>query len=245
VPMANTLGIAATSLTNSIGTSIYTGGQTGIGVSVGVASYDFKTGDVGYLGKSGNSALQNIGYGFGALANIQDVVAGFDGTTNYTRAEHGDGILHARSWGYDKEGQGYDISVAHYGMPRGTYKCVTDDDCSGFVDNLDYSRVWAFHNAQGTYYDKVDDAFEAKIYNVNSKIMDNMYDNIRHADNLGGKGDLMYGYPWGGCYGQVARALFRAGVLTFPFYGFTPQGLVAQLWLRQAGIWASPYLINK
>jgi RHS repeat-associated protein len=82
IPFANTLGIAGASLTNSVGMYIYTGGQTDISGSLGVASYNFSTGDWGYLGKKENSTLANIGYGFGALANLADVVSVFGGGTN-------------------------------------------------------------------------------------------------------------------------------------------------------------------
>ena len=46
-------------------------------MSFGVASYNFTSGEWGYLGKKGNSALENIGYGLGALANLSDILAGF------------------------------------------------------------------------------------------------------------------------------------------------------------------------
>jgi RHS repeat-associated protein len=73
ISMANTLGIAGASLTNSVGTYAYTGGQTDIGMSFGVASYNFTQGEWGYLGKKGNTALENIGYGLGAVANMFDL----------------------------------------------------------------------------------------------------------------------------------------------------------------------------
>lgn len=40
------------------------------------ASYNFVSGKWGYLGKNGNSAIENIGYGLGALANVADKLAG-------------------------------------------------------------------------------------------------------------------------------------------------------------------------
>lgn len=250
VPMANTLGIMSSSLTNSIGTHIYTGGQTDISMSFGVGSFNFSTGELGYLGKKGNSALANIGYGFGALANLQDIVAGFHGTVNETRAEHGDGILHARSRGeyVDATGttQNYDISVAHVNDGIYKYPLVPGDPgYNGLLENLDYARYWGTHLDDGMYYSGAAAGWKATIYNVNSKAMGSMYGNIKGGLSLGGGSALKYGYPWGGCYGQVARALFRAGVPTVPFYGFTPHGLVMQLWLRQAGIYASPLLINR
>jgi hypothetical protein len=85
-PMANTLGIMGASYFNSVGTAFYTLGQTDVNLSFGFASYNFSTGSFGYLGKKGNSALANIGYGFGALANVADVAGLFGSmrsTTNF------------------------------------------------------------------------------------------------------------------------------------------------------------------
>ena len=76
IPMANTLGIMASSYTYSLGTNLYTNGQTDISISFGFASYNFTSDEFGYLGKKGNSTLENIGYGLGALANISDILAG-------------------------------------------------------------------------------------------------------------------------------------------------------------------------
>jgi len=249
---ANTMGIVASSFVNSLGTAAYTGGKTSLSFSFGIGSYNFDSGELGYLGKKGNSALENIGYGFGALANLQDIVAWNQGAINETRAEHGDGVLHARSRGQYKDANGasqnYDISVAHPPMPAGTYKydlSQGDPGYSGLLENLDYARYWGFHDYQGTYYAPSAAGWKATLYNVNAKSMSNMYENINNGLSLGGGSPLRYGYPWGGCYGQVARALFRVGVPTVPFYGFTPHGLVMQLWVRQAGIYASPILINK
>jgi hypothetical protein len=39
---------------------------------------------------------KKIGYSLGVRLNLQDVVAGFSGPINETRAEHEYGILHAR-----------------------------------------------------------------------------------------------------------------------------------------------------
>lgn len=59
IPLANTAGIAASSFVNSIGTHIYTGGQTPITMSIGVASFDFTNRKVGFLGKKGNKWHEN------------------------------------------------------------------------------------------------------------------------------------------------------------------------------------------
>ena len=76
IPMANTLSIMGGSLTNSLGTYAYTGGQTDITMSFGFASYNFTQKTWGCLGKEGNSTLDNIGYAMGALGNISDLLVG-------------------------------------------------------------------------------------------------------------------------------------------------------------------------
>ena len=68
----NTFGIMASSAVNSLGQLIYTSGESDIVVSCGVASINITTGEFGYLGKKGNSVLDNIGYGLGAVTNICD-----------------------------------------------------------------------------------------------------------------------------------------------------------------------------
>ncbi len=73
MPFANTVGIALSSFVNSVGTTMYTGGQTDVLISFGAFSYNVTSGEVGFLGKNGNSLLENIGYGLGALANLNDL----------------------------------------------------------------------------------------------------------------------------------------------------------------------------
>ena len=76
IPMANTMSIMGGSLTNSLGTYAYTKGQTDITISLGFASYNFTQNSWGWLGKKGNSILENIGYSLGLLANISDFLVG-------------------------------------------------------------------------------------------------------------------------------------------------------------------------
>lgn len=76
--MANTSAIIAGSFTNSFGMQMVTGGQSDLIVNFGIGSFNFNTGEFGYLGKKGNSLIENIGYGLGAVANLQDALAGFN-----------------------------------------------------------------------------------------------------------------------------------------------------------------------
>ena len=95
IPMANTVAIAGSSLVNSVGTWAYTGGQTPISISLGAVSYDFTNGDFGYLGEKGNSVLENIGYGLGALANLSDALIGFNPQKVDLVTENSDAVGHS------------------------------------------------------------------------------------------------------------------------------------------------------
>ena len=74
IPMSNTLGIMGASLVNSVGTSIYTGGQTDISISFGVGSFNFNTGKFNGIWNWNNiSTMEKIGYSLGAILNSIDL----------------------------------------------------------------------------------------------------------------------------------------------------------------------------
>lgn len=73
IPLCNTLSIVTASTLNSGLTYLYTDGKTDFVVSMGVASYNFSKGEFGYLGKEGNSLMDNIGYTLGAITNLCDL----------------------------------------------------------------------------------------------------------------------------------------------------------------------------
>lgn len=75
--LASTSAIVFSSAISSVGFSALSGGAVDPVISFGAGSYNFKTGELGYLGKKGNSVMQNVGYGLGALANVSDFLAGF------------------------------------------------------------------------------------------------------------------------------------------------------------------------
>ena len=96
VAFANTLSILGGSLTNSVGMNLVTNGQTPISISLGFASFNFRTNDLGYFGKKGNEWYENLGYGMGALANIADFLAmgGQKGQVDLV-TEHSDATGHS------------------------------------------------------------------------------------------------------------------------------------------------------
>lgn len=73
IAFCNTLGIMVSSTVNSAGTWLYTDGETDFTINFGVASYNVSRNEWGYLGKKGNSIIQNIGYGIGGLYNTLDL----------------------------------------------------------------------------------------------------------------------------------------------------------------------------
>ena len=245
---ANTMGIVASSFVNSIGTAAYSGGKTSASVIFGVGSYNFESGELGYLGKKGNSALENIGYGFGALANLQDLVAWNQGVQIEHRAETKD-IWHGRARGTSQDGEKIDISVAH-GLDKTGYKWATTDAAQNgsFSHLFDYTQYWGTHIKRGTYWEPSSTGLNGYLNNVNGKWLASMTerlgDGATQGRGLWGIGKLKYGTTMFGCQSHVAHALLGVGIPTLPI-NFIPQVLWGQLMIRQAGIYAAPFLINK
>ena len=69
-----------------------------------------------------------------------------------------------------------------------------------------------------------------------------MIANLENGKGLWGIGKLKYGFGFG-CQSHVGRSLIAVGVPTLPI-NFHPLVLNTQLFIRQAGIFASPYLIK-
>jgi len=234
-PFANTAGIASSSFVNSIGTSIYTSGQTDVSISIGVASYNFTTGKWGYLGKKGNSKMNNIGYGLGALANLQDAVAWNQGVDiDVLARKHISG--HSEIRGNNSE---ISISVG----PRSNF-----DDLKPNADGLKWESQFFRHSpdAENVQYIRSSDPhFTTRLFNVNGRLLAKMTNNLNSNRNLIGFGQFKYGI-FVGCVNYTSRALLYAGVPTInAFLPITsPVLLNLELAARQIGIYSSPFLIR-
>jgi hypothetical protein len=227
IPMANTAAIASSSLINSVGTWAYTGGQTPISISLGVASYDFTNGTFGYLGKKGNSALENIGYTFGALANLTDAVSLFRGGGQNVK------VNSAKTKGLDEHGE----PVDWWG-----HSSVTDENGNSLVSvgpdspvgkSSSISETWknSIKGAKtnwGTYLGK-EGTWSVELNNISTNAIRNYASGITRWDLL-----------LNSCVGHTTRALWSAGIPTI--YTFHPHLLNFQLLVRQIGIYSSPYL---
>ena len=218
-PMANTAAIAGASLTNSIGTYIYTGGKTTINMSLGVASYDFTNGTFGYLGKKGNSALENIGYGFGALANLSDMVSLLRGggqniKVNSAKTTKDDW------WGHSSMTDENGKSLVSIGPDSPVQKAASLSDT--WQNSIKGAKLWdTYLGEKGTW--------SLDLNNVSTTAISKYASGITRWDLL-----------LNSCLGHTTRALLSAGIPTI--YALHPHMLNIQLLIRQLGIYSSPYL---
>ena len=219
---ANTLGIITASAINSLGTYAYTLGQTPITISAGAFSFDFTNGEFGYLGKKGNSKIENAGYAFGALANLQDAVTLISGG--------GKNIM------INSAGTNKDDWWGH--------SSITDEDENILVSVGPQSQVQKGESLSQTWKNSIKEAnlqwpthlgekgtWSVGINGVSTNAISNYVSNVTRWDLL-----------LNSCVGHASRALWKAGIPNL--YLFHPHLLNAQLVIRQLGIYSSPYLYN-
>ena len=217
--MANTMGIMYSSSVYSMGMSAMIGGMTQPSVSFGVASYDFGTGEWGYLGKEGNSALANIGYGFGALANLSDMVSLLRGggqniKVNSAKTTKDDWWGHSSMT--DENGQ----RLVSIGPDSPVQKASSLSDT--WQNSIKGAKLWdTYLNEKGTW--------SVELNNVSTTAISKYASGITRWDLL-----------LNSCVGHTTRALWSAGVPTI--YSLHPHMLNLQLLIRQMGIYSSPYL---
>ena len=240
LPMTNTLGIAYASLFSSSLTSLYTAGQTDVSVSLGVASYNFDKEEWGYLGNEDNSKMQNIGYGFGAMANVQDLVAGVNGVVINSRCRIEKSGHHSLDGYYNNS----DILISNVPDPMSVDLKPLEHGLkweAQFIDNsVDGCNFNCILNGRQT------PSWNVKLNNVNGKQLLKMTNRLDRGVNLLGTGPSKYTLGYG-CVNISSRALLYSGVSNVnAFLPITASLLLnAELLIRQMGIYASPYLINR
>jgi RHS repeat-associated protein len=206
---ANTLAIMAGSAINSVGTFAYTGGQTDLSVFFGIGSFNFSTGEFGYLGKSGNSFMENLGYGLGAVANVSDALAGMKPGQVQLNTEHSDAIGHS--------------ALTKVGETDGFNSLVSvgpDVTGKGIFDPLNFQNKAAnWHN-----YVDVNGTWKKVVEGVNLKSLANYSKGLANG--------AKYNLYFSSCVNHTARALTLAGV---PVLGIHPFILNAEIYLRNIG----------
>ena len=220
LPLANTAAIAGSSFTNSIGSYLYTGGKTSITINLGIFSFDFTKGSINFLGKKGNTFLENLGYSFGALANASDIVSLFGGGQNI-KVNSASTKKENDWWGHssitDENGNSL-ISVG----PSGPI-----EKASNISETLRNS-ITTPETGWNTYLgDK--GTWSIDLNNVSTKAINAYSLKINRWDLL-----------INSCVGHTTRSLWSAGIPTI--YAFHPHMLNLQLFIRQIGFYSSPYI---
>jgi hypothetical protein len=242
--MANTMGTVFSSYIASVGFAALGGRGANPSVNFGFGSYTFGEG-INTIGSDGNKWYQNLGYVFGGMGNLQDlVVAGSPGKYEYqyeynpdekigSRVGHGN----IREISPDpKKNNPVKISVAN------SRSVVTKH--TGFRGVLEYAWKANFRKYTGgpEHWLDVPETGKRIPLILNSKIVDKMTSNLANNRSLIGIDRMRFGINYG-CVSHSARALWYSGVPTIPIINFLgPSVLYGQLFIRQMGIYSSPYL---
>jgi len=210
--MANTLGLIFASSFDSVGMHAVTGQKSGVSISFGVASYNMTNNEWGFLGKEGNSTLENIGYGLGALANLGDILAGMNPSNTELRTEkfandykgHSqltvDGKIVVDYGPIPIEGK------SKFGFPDGTNAYEGGELVKGSLDPI-------------------------KITGANTNRLNSFGSSL--SANPG-----KYNFALNSCVSQTSRALNLSGIFNI---GIHPYILHAQMYLRSIGVRPSLY----
>lgn len=225
---AQTTAIAVGSHFNSIG-MMALGSAVGVEVpynlSIGVASITASSNGIefGYLGKKGNSFMQNLGYGLGAFANISDVYGFAKGAYANSSKPTGDVSLTTKndpighnalidengntlvSVGPDKGNlppSNKDLLLKS--QPNGTNRW---DNYSVDVDKFSVTKI----DIKNVRVDKINNFANSELQNFNYGI-----------------------FKWNGysCVSACSKALLQGGVFNIPFLGH-PSILQLQMVARQ------------
>ncbi|PKP47772.1 MAG: hypothetical protein CVT92_16695 [Bacteroidetes bacterium HGW-Bacteroidetes-1] len=255
IPFSNTLGIMAGSLVNSTGNYVISEGQSDFAVSVGFGSYNFTTNQFNYLFDGNNKWYEDAGYALGALANIQDIVAGVQGIDFNIKARpklaghsQGEGIYTEMVDAVDANGNPIKVPVNHDVL----ISVGPADHSIGQGHGLKWEMEYVKRTLQGNSVAGENNAYirpnqaqiVTKLNNVNGKMLFNMTSRLNSGHNLLG-GTLKYGL-FNGCVNYTSRALLYSGVVNInAFLPVTaPVLLNAELFIRQLGIYAAPILTN-
>jgi RHS repeat-associated protein len=223
IPMASTAGIAASSFINSVGTAVYTDGQTPVSISIGVASYDFTNNELGYLGKKGNKWYEDVGYAMGALANLSDAVSLFRGGGQNVNVNSADTKGHDGWWGHSSITDENGNTLVSVGPPFEDLVEKTGSLSQTFENSIkEANLIW------NNYYGSPS-TWSVELNNISTNAINSYMSNVTRWDLL-----------FNSCVGHTTRALLSAGVPTI--YAFHPHLLNLQLLIRQFGIYLSPSL---
>ncbi|WP_276373029.1 DUF6443 domain-containing protein [Chryseolinea sp. H1M3-3] len=221
---SNTTGILFSSSVNAIGTGFYTGGEVVPNISFGFASYSILDNQWGFLGKKGNSAMDNFSYTMGAVANVSDILAGFKPGNVELRTENDPGYYKS----LDAEGNPIPRKdlIGHSQIVDEKGKILID---WGPVDGVDGFGDWvtgtnSYEGGSAIALSKMKWG-PIKITGVNVDRITKFSEKMAESGNS-------YNLVFNSCVSMTSRALNMSGVLNI---GIHPYILHAQMHLRSIG----------
>ncbi|MDR2652593.1 MAG: hypothetical protein LBC68_09835 [Prevotellaceae bacterium] len=206
-------------------------------MSLGIISFDFTNGRVGYLGKKGNSGLENLGYFLGAMANVSDILTGLNPQKVDLVTEHSDATGHsaiveegsATATGYGNGNPAYadPNSIVSVGPNRYT-------DGTGSWHWMKGTNNWDTHTSQGEIF------WRQTLY-VNKGTIVKYGQWLNRLENAG---KLVYSVELSSCVTHTSVALNLSGLFNI---GIHPYLLNAQMYLWSNGIrpWTFSYFLNQ
>lgn len=208
---AGTKAIVVGSVINGMGTHLYTGGKTNISLSIGIASFDFTSGEFGYLFENGNSFVKNLAYGLGAVANFSDFLSGMNPQEVQLNTDSSDLIGHSA---LTKVGETNELNSLVSVGPDVTGKGIFNPF------NLNNKADTQWHN-----YVTRTGTFKTIVKGINMKSITNYSNDLANG--------AKYNLYFSSCVNHTARALTLAGA---PVFGIHPFILQAQVYLRSIGL---------
>lgn len=200
--------------------------------------------------------MEKIGYTFEALTNIQDIFAGVNGTTYNIKARpklaghiQGEGTWTEMVDGFDANGNPIKSPVNHDILISVGPADHSIGQGNGLKWEMAYvKRSLQFNSVNGenvAYIRPSHPQIVTKLNNVNGKWLSSMTNRLNSGKNLLNTGTLKYGLL-NGCVNYTSRSLLYPGVLNLNALlpVTAPVLLNTELFMRQIGIFASPYIIN-
>ena len=235
--MANTASIMVGSSASSLGMSVLSGGMIAPNVSFGVLSLDFGTKTIHSFNKA-NSALQNLGYAFGLIGNIGDLlmlgqdIGEIDLVTDPTGDTHS-AIVNKGSIGEKSKREYYNTQEQTMKL---TGRFMDEEKIISVGPYQTDLRSWLWkkgHNQWNTHAG--DKGVWRETITLNRS---HLYRYASFLDDLEQSGRLIYSAPLSSCVTHTSIALNLSGVLNI---GLHPILLHAQMYLRNLGIRPSLY----
>ncbi len=207
------------STTTSFATS---SGKSDVSVSFGAASYNFSRNELGYLGKEGNSGLENLGYALGAFANLSDAWSVISGV-NSANSENVNLISDNHSIVQRKDGSNI-IDV-------GAYK---NRNQIGVIEGITGTDLTTNYRAlqKALYKNIIKPSPFYRTQNISGLMVNKA---MAYADRLAlsGKKYAFFGGLGLNCASAAGRALLHGGVFNIPIG--IPGLLSMQMYARQYG----------